>query len=103
VALGYRPLGDRSGTETYVYQTMMSLIWIVFAGAAAIVGVRFRRRIAEARGGGHPRIDDEALRRIIEEGRLTMDEEEPLDLEEAARAEAEFWEEDWEEPEELGS
>lgn len=79
----------------------MSLFWIVLAGAAALVGMRYRRRIAAVKDSSSPRVDDEALRTILEEGRLAVEEEEPLDLDEAARAEEEFWNEHWDEPDEF--
>lgn len=36
-------------------------------------------------------LDDTAVERIIREGRLEVDDPGPLDLEEIARAEEEFW------------
>lgn len=71
----------------------------VLAGAA---GVKYLGRLHSARrSGGAPAVDDDAIRRILEEGTLsTGDDDEPLDLEAAARAEEEFWAESWDEPEE---
>lgn len=59
--------------------------------------MRTRGRIA--RSHKVPRIDDEALRQIVEEGRLST--EEPLDLEQARAEEERFWrDEAWDEAEE---
>lgn len=81
----------------------MSWIWILFGALAAFAGLRHRAKIKETRGhGGPPRVDDEALRSILHEGRISTPEDEPLDMEEAAEAEDDFWgESSWEEPEEL--
>jgi hypothetical protein len=80
----------------------MSWIWIVFGALVGAAGVRYRARVRAARAAGAPpALDDDAIRRIMEEGTLSVGEEdEPLDLEEAARAEEEFWDESWDEPEE---
>lgn len=78
------------------------MIWFwafltVLAGAA---GVKYLSRLHAGRSSG-PLVDDDAVRRILEDGTLsTGDDDEPLDLEEAARAEEEFWAESWDEPEE---
>ena len=72
------------------------------AGLAVIVLVvvgwwRVRRRVPTSRA--VPQVDDEALRRIIEDGSLPH--EEPLDLERAAEEERRFWnEERWDEADE---
>lgn len=82
----------------------MSWIWIVFGALLGAAGLRYRARLHAIRGAGAPpAVDDDAIRRILEEGTFSTgedDEGEPLDLEEAARAEEEFWEESWDEPEE---
>lgn len=81
----------------------MTWIWILFGALAGLAGFRYRSRLrAPRRPGPPPRVDDDALRRILREGTLPADEEdeEPLDLEEAARAEEEFWNDSWDEPEE---
>lgn len=72
------------------------------AGLAVIVLVvvgwwRVRQRVPTSRA--VPQVDDEALRRIIEDGSLPH--EEPLDLERAAEEERRFWnEERWDEADE---
>lgn len=79
----------------------MSSLWIALAALVAVVGLARRARMRERRG-SRPELDDAAIQRILDEGRLPFEQaDEPLDLEEAARAEEEFWAEDWDEPEEL--
>lgn len=79
----------------------MTWLWIALGALAGIAGLRHRMRLRAGRGGGGPpRVDDEALRRILQEGRLHSEEDEPLDMREAARAEEEFWDQPWDEPEE---
>lgn len=78
----------------------MTWIWIVAAALVGALGVRHRLRMRAARP-RVPRVDDAALESILREGRLVLPEEdEPVDLDEAARAEEEFWGESWDEPEE---
>ena len=78
----------------------------LFAALACIVllaGLAARRRVADrtARERG-PGVDDDAIRRIQDEGYLSADEEdEPLDLDEIAREEERFWDETWDEPDEF--
>lgn len=61
--------------------------------------LRRRRTLTDAvRGGG---LDDHAVEQIIREGSLSVEDPEPLDLGEIARAEEEFWETDgWDPAEE---
>ncbi|HEX9885757.1 MAG TPA: hypothetical protein VGA70_04680 [Longimicrobiales bacterium] len=76
-----------------------SLFWIVL-GTLALAGWSRRRfRPGSGRSDG-PALDDDAIRRIVEEGVIRADGEEPLDLEEIEEEERRFWEEDWEETEE---
>lgn len=78
----------------------MTWLWLLFGSLVALAGVRLRLRL---RGGRTPTVDDEALRRILREGRLASaeeDDDEPLDMDAAARAEDEFWSEPWDEPDE---
>jgi hypothetical protein len=80
----------------------VSWLWIGIAVVAAVLGLARR---AVPRRGPYPTVDDEAVRRILDSGRLPAAEDdgddEPLDMEEAARAEEEFFAESWDEPEEL--
>ena len=59
-----------------------------------------RRRDLRDRVRG-PVLDDDAVARIIDQGELRVEDPDPLDLEEIARAEEEFWEsEPWDPAEE---
>lgn len=83
----------------------MTWLWIFLALLAGAAGLRYLARLRSAtRPGAPPRVDDDALRRILEHGTLSTggegDDDEPLDLRRAARAEEEFWAESWDEPEE---
>ena len=81
----------------------MSWIWIVLAALALLAGFRYLARLRATRGSaGSPAVDDDAVRRILETGVIDADDEEALDLDQAARAEEEFWDESWDEPEEYG-
>lgn len=81
----------------------MSWIWLVLAVLLLLAGVRYAARMRPLRGRrGGPAVDDDGIRRILETGSFAADDDEPLDLEEAARAEDEFWDESWDEPEEYG-
>lgn len=81
------------------------MIWISTALAvlAVLAGARYYRRISAARSswrGRPPRIDDAAIRGIIEDGTMPApDDDDPLDPEEIARAEEAFWDEPWDRPE----
>jgi hypothetical protein len=76
----------------------MTWLWVLLAAVAALAGIRYWLRAL--RGGAVPRVDDDALRQILETGSLRVGEDEPLDPDAAARAEEEFWSESWDEPEE---
>jgi hypothetical protein len=80
---------------------MLIWFWSLLTILGCIAGVRHLARTRSAsRFNGPPRVDDEALRQILETGSLESDEDEPLDMEAAARAEEDFWNESWDEPEE---
>ena len=83
----------------------MNWYWSLLAALVIVAGLRYGlRRRALRRSRGIPRVDDAALGRILQTGSLPGDDDdEPLDLEAAARAEEEFWEEHWDEPEEYSS
>lgn len=78
----------------------MSIIWTALAVIVLWAGWRHRSRISATRRGDTPAIDDAAIDRIIQEGRLRTGEEEALDLEAAREAEEEFLDEYWDEPDE---
>ena len=80
---------------------IMIILWGIVALVVAIAGIHRLARVRSLRASARlPRIDDEALERIIRTGRIETDDEDPLDLNAAACAEEEFWEESWDEPEE---
>lgn len=74
--------------------------WLEFLSGAAlgalIVWAFLRRRRALRETVHGPGVDDDAVARIIREGTLRVEDAEPLDLDEIARAEEEFWDsESW--------
>lgn len=83
----------------------MLWLWTLLAALGALAGIRHVVRMRSVRSSERPpRVDDEALRRILETGSLGAgdDDDAPdrLDMDAAARAEDEFWSETWDEPEE---
>jgi hypothetical protein len=72
------------------------LILASLALAACVVCLRRLRAVTAA-----PRLTDDMVRRIEEEGVLRAEEDEPLDLHEISDEEERFWSESWDEPEEL--
>jgi hypothetical protein len=81
--------------------TTILSIWTIIALLLALLVVRrlFARRSDPGEGA---ELDDAAIARILSHGTLSTAEDEPLDEEEIARAESEFWEESWDDPEEYG-
>ena len=89
----------------------MRLFWPVFWGvlSALVVaaGIKARARKRAALAGTLPKVDDDAVRAILDTGELgaERDEDEPLDLREIDEEEERFWSESAseieEEPEEL--
>lgn len=79
----------------------MTLLWTLLGVLVVVAGLAYRIRIRAIRrqawSGG---IDDEGVRRILEEGRFSQEDAEKLDLKEIAEAEEEFWDESWDAPEE---
>lgn len=77
--------------------TLIVFLWIglallvLYAGLRRLLARRRRRRSG-------PIVDDQAIERILAHGTLVTFDDEPLDEDEIARAEAEFWEESWDEP-----
>ncbi|MFQ5690527.1 MAG: hypothetical protein ACE5HQ_09675 [Gemmatimonadota bacterium] len=66
-----------------------------------VVGVWRRGRLRALRRHARFHLDDEMIRRIETEGRLLHEADEPLDLEEIREQEDAFWDQTWDEPEEL--
>ena len=84
---------------------MGALIWFTFWGIltvlviAACILVYVRRRASFSSPA--PRVDDAAVRAIVETGALSVEEDEPLDMREIEAEEERFWRETWDEPEEV--
>lgn len=84
---------------------MVSFVLAMFSaflvGLAVASGIRFRARLKRRVGPVSPVVDDDAVRRILSEGTLTTDEDEPLDYDEIDEEERRFWSSDsWDEPDE---
>lgn len=77
----------------------MTIFWIVLGVLIVLAGVRYRQRLAATRGASQ-RLGDDDVRRIIDEGSFPREDDDSLDMDEARRAEEEFWDESWDEPEE---
>ena len=78
--------------------TLLSLVFplaLVLLLTAAGFALWSRRREAFGR---RPLLDDDAIDRIIEDGRIFVEDDEPLDLEEIEDEEERFWSESWDEP-----
>lgn len=73
----------------------MIWFWLLLALLVLIAGLVYRRRVTRF----ERRITDDMLRQIENRGRVEMDE--PLDLDEIQEEERRFWEETWDEPEQL--
>lgn len=73
----------------------MTWIFVALAILVAAAGIAYRLRMAMLRDG----LDDDAIRAIEQHGQVQQDD--PLDLDEAADEEERFWSETWDEPEPL--
>jgi hypothetical protein len=76
----------------------MTKLFLFMALLVLLSGILARLRTREAvRKEDLPLLDDEALRAILEEGvlRIEEDEDEPLDPEEIEREEERFWDQHW--------
>lgn len=74
----------------------MTYLWIALALIVVVVGVAHRVRMRSKKR--RDSLSEEQIRRIEDTGTLERPAEEPLDLDEIERAEDEFWEESWDEP-----
>ena len=80
---------------------MLALFWFVFGAGFALlvvaagVTLHVKRREAWARA---PVLDDATIDRIIEEGEIYVDDDDPLDIEAIDDEEERFWSERWDEP-----
>jgi hypothetical protein len=82
---------------------MFTLLWIALwlALTALIVTTAVRLHLRRKELTASPlRVDDAAIHAILEQGELTVDEDEPLDLLEIDESEERFWSESWDEPDE---
>ena len=77
-------------------------LWLLLGALLFVAWWGLRVRFRNAMRPRSPVVDDDAMRRIVEEGRLTTDEDDPLDMDEIRRRERDFWaEERWDEAEGL--
>ncbi len=77
------------------------VLWFLLGALVTYAWISTRRRIRKSIEVPPPRIDEDDIRRIEEEGSLLTDDPEPVDLEHIGREEDEFCRETWDEPEEL--
>ena len=77
------------------------VLWFFLGALVGYAWISMRRKLKRSIEVPPPRIDEDDIRRIEEEGSLLTDDPEPLDLEQIDREEDEFWRESWDEPEEL--
>jgi hypothetical protein len=84
---------------------MLTLFWFTFWVGLAVLafaaGVSLRVRLRDEIHAPSPVVDDDAVRAILDTGRLATDEDEPLQAREIDEEERRFWSENWDEPEEL--
>ena len=76
-----------------------SLLPALLAIVAIVAGLLARRKLRSDTGSRQ--VTDELIRQIESTGRLEDSEPEPLDLGEIRAEEDAFWEQTWDEPEEL--
>lgn len=77
---------------------MSWLVLVLFGILALAAAAVIRRRIREYVSRAEADVTDEVVRRIEEEGRVDLREDEPLDLDEIEDEEDRFWSETWDEP-----
>ena len=77
------------------------ILWFFLGAFVAYAWISMRRNLKRSFEVPPPRIDEDDIRRIEEEGALLTDDPEPLDLERISREEDEFWRETWDDAEEL--
>jgi hypothetical protein len=75
------------------------LFGIVAALLAIAAGLLYRSRLETVVTDDAPVLDDELIRKIESDGWIEL--EEPLDLDHIREQEQRFWEESWDEPEEI--
>jgi hypothetical protein len=80
---------------------MLGTLFIILAAIVLAGGLLSRRRIRDTVEGDVPLVTDEVMRRILEEGDVSPDDDEPLDEDRIREAEDRFWDEEWDRPEEF--
>lgn len=78
----------------------ITLVFVVLLTAASVRWIRRRRSFHSSSTA--PKLTQDMLRQIEENGYLGDLDDEPLDMEEIRREEEEFFSESWDEPEEYG-
>ena len=76
-------------------------LWFLLGGLVAYAWISMRLRIRKSLEIPPPHIDDDDVRRIEDVGTLVTDDPPPLDLDQIRKKEDEFWEQTWDEAEEL--
>lgn len=77
------------------------LVWFLLGGLVVYAWIAMRKQIRTAVRIPPPRIGDQDVRLIEEVGSLITDDPAPLDLDQIREKEDEFWEQTWDEAEEL--
>lgn len=77
------------------------LVWVGLGLLAAVAWYSVRSRLRRSLRSQPVEVDDEAIAQIVEKGVLASNEDDPLDLEHIRKEEENFWEETWDEAEEL--
>ncbi len=77
------------------------ILWFFLGALVAYAWFSMRLKLKRSIEVSPPRLDEDDVRRIEEQGALHTDDPEPLDLNQINREEDEFWKETWDEPEEL--
>ena len=78
-----------------------ALVWVGLGVLAAVAWYSVRSRLRRSLRRQTVEVDDEAIARILDEGVLTTDEDDPLDLKHIQQEEENFWDRTWDEAEEL--
>ena len=73
------------------------VLWFFLGALVAYAWIAMRQKLRRSIQVPPPRIDQDDIRRIEEEGALLRDDPEPLDLKQIKREEDEFWRETWDE------
>jgi hypothetical protein len=76
------------------------VLWFFLGALVAYAWIAMRLKLKRSTDFSPPRIGQDDIRQIEEEGALLRDDPEPLDLKQISREEDEFWKETWDEAEE---